>query len=122
MEWISNNYVLLIGLLIIFAGAGVTTYNFIKKTNEQRIEAIKEWLKYGVTVTEKALGEKTGKLKLQYLWSMATAQFPFITKLLTFEQFSAMVDEALVWMREQLEKNPHIKAIVIGISPEEESN
>ena len=31
-----------------------------------------------------------------------------------------MVDDALVWMREQFEKNPNIKAVVIGITPEEE--
>lgn len=118
MEWISNNYVLLIGLIIIGAGAGIATYQFMKKTDDQRIEAIKEWLKYAVTVSESAMQSGTGALKLQYVWSMATAQFPFITKLLTFEQFSQMVDDALVWMKEQLEKNPNIKAIVIGKTDE----
>ena len=49
---------------------------------------------------------------------MATAQFPFITKILTFEQFSEMVDEALEWMKNQLETNPNIRAAVIGVMQE----
>jgi hypothetical protein len=47
-------------------------------------------------------------------WSMATAQFPFITKVMTFEEFSSYVDEALKWMNKQLEDNPNIRAIVTG--------
>lgn len=114
MEWLSNNYALVIGLIIIAVGAGITAYKFVQKSNEQKVAAIIEWLKYAVTVTEKALGEKTGKLKLQMSWSMATAQFPFITKVMTFEEFSSYVDEALKWMNKQLEDNPNIRAIVTG--------
>lgn len=122
MEWLSNNYVLVIGLIVIGAGAGITAYNFIKKTNERRIEAIKQWLKYAVTVAETAMQGGTGALKLQYVWSMATAQFPVITKLLTFEQFSKMVDEALVWMKDQIQKNPNIAEIILGKVIEEDDN
>jgi hypothetical protein len=114
MEWLTNNYVLVIGLIIIAIGAVITAYKFTQKSNEQKVAAIREWLKYAVTVTEKALGEKTGKLKLQMAWSMATAQFPFITKVMTFDQFAEFVDEALKWMNKQLEDNPNIRAIVIG--------
>jgi hypothetical protein len=109
-----DNTVLIVGLLVIVAGAGFTAYNFIKKTNEKRIEAISEWLKYAVTVAESAMQSGTGALKLQYVWSMETAQFPWITKLITFAQFSKMVDEALVWMKDQIQKNPNIAGIIIG--------
>jgi uncharacterized membrane protein len=120
MDWLVKNYVLVIGLVIIAAGAGISAYRFTRKSNEQRIAAIREWLKYAVTVSEAAMQSGTGALKLQYVWSMATAQFPFIAKLISFEEFKIMVDDALVWMREQFEKNPNIKAVVIGITPEEE--
>ncbi len=118
MNWLSNNWFNVVGLLIILGAALLTGKKYMEKDKAQKIEAIKEWLKYAVTVTEKALGSKTGKLKLQMIWSMATAQFPFITKVITFEQFSKMVDDALVWMKEQLETNPSIKAVITGIKDE----
>ena len=114
-EWINQNWFNVVGLLIIAIGAIVAGKKFLDKDKAQKIEAITEWLKYAVTVTEKALGEKTGKLKLQMIWSMATAQFPFITKVMTFEQFSGHVDEALTWMKDQLESNPNIRAAVLGV-------
>lgn len=115
MEWIVNNWATIVGLLIITLGAVLAGKKYLDKDTEQKKEAIREWLKYAVTVTEKALGANTGKLKLQMIWSMATAQFPFITKILTFEQFSKMVDEALEWMKIQLETNPNIRVAVTGI-------
>ena len=118
MEWMAQNWFNVVGLLIIAVGAIFYGKKYMEKDKEQKISAIKEWLKYAVTVTEKALGEKTGKLKLQMIWSMATAQFPFITKLLTFEQFSDLVDDALAWMKTQLETNPNIRAAIIGMITE----
>lgn len=114
MSWLSNNWITVLGLIIIAVAGIYEGYEFNKKDKEQKIAAICEWLKYGVTVTEKALGSGTGQLKLRMLYSMATAQFPFITKLMTFEQFSDNVDDALEWMRKQLDENPNIKAAIIG--------
>ena len=62
-----NNWATIVGLLIIVLGAVVTGSRFVNKDKEQKIEAIREWLKYAVTVTEKALGANTGKLKLQMI-------------------------------------------------------
>lgn len=119
MEWITQNWFNVVGILIIAIAAVIVGKKFMDKDKAQKIEAIKEWLKYGVTVTERALGSSTGKLKLQMLFSIATQQFPFLTKLLTFEEFSKMVDDALVWMREQIETNPNIKAAILGIQETE---
>lgn len=110
MEWIN-----IVGIIIIAIAAIIAVKRYLDKDKEQKIAAVKQWLKYAVTVTEKALQGGTGKLKLQMCWSMATSQFPFITKIMTFEQFSLMVDDALVWMKEQLETNPNIRAAILGI-------
>lgn len=88
---------------------------FARKSKEQKIDALKEWLKYAVTIAEKALGSGTGQLKLREVYNMALAQFPWLPKLITFEMFSAYVDEALEWMRDQLERNNNIKHYVGGI-------
>ena len=119
MEWIMNNWFNVVGILVIAVGAIFAGKKFMDKDKAQKIEAIREWLKYGVTVTERALGSNTGKLKLTMLWSIATQQFPFIAKLLTFEDFSRMVDEALAWMKEQIETNPNIKAAILGVQETE---
>lgn len=102
--------ILVLVLVVLFAGTPVVM--FINKTKEQKIEALKEWLKYAVTCAEKALGSGTGQLKLREVYDMAIKQFPWIPKFITFEMFSQYVDEALVWMREQLEKNAQIKGFV----------
>lgn len=85
---------------------------FYKKSKNQKIEALKEWLKYAVTYAEKMLGSGTGQLKLREVYDMALKQFPWLPKLISFELFSKYVDDALVWMRDQLEKNENIKGFV----------
>ena len=114
MEYITQNWFNIVGILIIVIGAAIAVKKYLDKDKAQKIEAIKEWLKYAVTVTEKALGAKTGELKLMMAWSMATAQFSFITKVMTFEEFSEHVKEALKWMEKKLADNPNIKAAILG--------
>lgn len=113
-EWIMNNWFNVVGILIIAAGAVFAGKKFMDKDKAQKIEAIREWLKYGVTVTERALGNGTGELKLRMLYSMLTQQFSYAAKLLTFEQFSTMVDEALLWMKKQLESNVNVSRLIEG--------
>ena len=84
------------------------------KTNEQKIQALKEWLKYAVIMAEKELGEGTGQLKLREVYDMAIRQFPWLIKIVSFEQFSDYVDEALVWMEDQLSKNRRIEGYIAG--------
>lgn len=105
LEW-----VMIVILVILFCGAPLVM--FFKKSEEQRIEALREWLKYAVTYAEKALGSGTGQLKLREVYNMALSQFPWLPKLISFEMFSDYVDEALIWMRAQLEKNAQIKGFV----------
>ncbi len=71
---------------------------------------VKEWLLWAVTEAENYLGSGTGKLKLRYVYDKCVEKFPAVKYLLPFSIFSAWVDEALVLMREEIEKNPHIAA------------
>lgn len=114
MEWIKSNWFNVVGLLIIVITSLNIAKKYMEKDKEAKIAAICEWLKYAVTVTESSLQGGTGKLKLQMAWSMATAQFPFITKVMDFQQFSEYVDDALDWMKNQIETNPNIKNVILG--------
>jgi hypothetical protein len=109
MEWLINNW-----YLIVAAGAlaGVAVYavrKFVGLPTDQQIANFKEWLKWAVTEAEKELGSGTGQLKLRMVYNMAVDKFAWIAKLVTFEMFATWVDEALIWLNNQLESN---KAII----------
>jgi hypothetical protein len=106
MEWLAENwnYVLLCVLVM-----GTFFYAiWTKRANA------KEWLKWAVTEAEKALGTGTGQAKLRMVYDMFVKQFPWFATFIPFSTFSYWVDEALEWMRQQLETNENFKAMVEG--------
>ena len=96
-----NWYVIIMVLVLLFA----IYYTITNKTK------VKEWLKWAVVYTEKMLGEKTGQLKLRYCYDMFIQRFPVFSKIISFENFSKMVDEALKFLENQL-NNDAIKAFI----------
>lgn len=84
------------------------------KTADQKIAALKEWLRYAVFRAEKELGSGTGQLKLRVVYDMAIEKFPWLVKIVSFEMFSDYVDDALVWMEDQLSKNNRLEGYVAG--------
>ena len=103
-----NKAQIIVAAIIILIAVVTSIITFCKKTKDQKIACIKEWLKYAVSMAEKELGTGTGQLKLRQVYDMAVRQFPWIPQLVSFDQFSDWVDEALVWMNEQLDKNTPI--------------
>lgn len=75
---------------------------------------VKEWLKYAVTMAEKELGSGTGQIKLREVYDWFLEMFPVFSKILPFSIFSKMVDNALEWMRLQLENNDNIRNFIEG--------
>ena len=104
--------IILIVFGVLLVGAGI--FWFIKLPKDQKIKNLKEWLKWAVVEAEKALGSGTGQLKLRMVYDMAIKQFPWIAAVVSFERFSAWVDEALDWMREQLDENNKIKQYALN--------
>jgi hypothetical protein len=105
----------MICLLIALSSVAICgVYSFINLPRQKQIQALEEWLKWAVVMAEKKLGSGTGQLKLREVYEMAIAQFPWIAKSMEFEYFKCMVDEALQWMRKQLEDNKAIDEYVNG--------
>ena len=102
----------ILGMIILAILIGISVYYFIKLDKEQKIANVKEWLKYAVVMAEKSLGGGTGQLKLRYVYNAAVAKFPWLVSLVSFEMFSGWVDEALEWMKQQLESNAKINDFV----------
>ncbi|MEA5058307.1 hypothetical protein [Anaerotignum propionicum] len=114
MNWLIENWFLIVVLVAGLCCVGVFIYNFAKKPTQEQINTIKEWLLYACIEAEKELGGGTGQLKLRYVWDLFISRFPAAAKVVTFEMFSAWVDAALEEMRTLLTQNKAIREVVKG--------
>lgn len=108
---IDNWYVIVITIVAVAAVAG-DVYAFVKLSPGAQKKKVQEWLLIAVIEAEKALGGGTGQLKLRKVYEMFTKTFPWLVKVISFEEFSDMVDVALVKMREMLENNEKVAAYI----------
>ena len=106
------NYFTMFVLIICALGLIGAIYNFFTQTKEQQINNIKEWLLYAVLDAERLLGSNTGRVKLRYVYDLFVSKFRVMSFIISFEQFSMLVDEALDVMRDLIENNQAVKAIV----------
>ena len=112
MNWIVNNWSLVV-VVMAFIYIGFAYFkNIYSMPTDEQINKVREWLLYTVTLAEKEFGEKTGQLKLRYVYDMFVTKFPGVANVLSFEKFSFLVDEALITMRHQIETNTAIKEFV----------
>lgn len=102
-----NDYLTWYNILFILLAVAVIVYGI-------SFGKVKEWLKWAVMVAETELGSGTGQAKLHMVYDMFVEKFPAIASILPFSIFSKWVDLALEWMRDQLEKNENIKAMIEG--------
>ena len=104
-----------VGLILVLIG-GLTIFiaKFIKLGREKKIEMINEWLLLAVVQAEKELGNGTGQIKLRFVYDMFIAKFKYASMMISFNQFSLMVDSALDKMRQMLSDNNNLKAYVDG--------
>lgn len=82
-------------LICVAAFAAFKVYQLMQKPTEEQLQEVKEWLLWAVMIAEDALGSGTGQMKLRYVYDMFVERFPWIAKVLPFDTFSQMVDEAL---------------------------
>ena len=105
MEFLIDNWFYIVTAVALSAFVGIAVWRFYKLPNAEQMNAIREWLLMAVTEAEKELGDGTGKLKLRYVYDLFVTRFPWAAKVIPFSTFSNLVDEALVEMRELLDKN-----------------
>lgn len=103
MEWITQNYSLIIAII------GVTVYFLISGK-----QSVKNYLLYAVSLAESELGSGTGRLKLAQVYSDFVAKYPILSKIIPFAVFSVWVDAALDEMRHLIRTNSDIKAFIEG--------
>lgn len=112
MEFITENWALIVALVAAITAGVVAGIKFYNMPTDKQLSKVKEWLLYAVTMAEKELGGGTGKLKLRYVYDLFLSKFGWLAKVITFEQFSELVDEALEEMKRLLESNASVQQLV----------
>ena len=114
MKWLIENWFMLVVMAVAIAAIIIAIKKFFGLPKEEQLAKVREWLLYAVTMAEKEYGGGTGKLKLRYVYDLFLSKFNWIAMIITFEQFSELVDKALEEMRPMLEQNGRVANIVNG--------
>ena len=112
MEWIVENWVLIVVSFAVGAVVSRALVIFFEQPSSEQIKDIKQWLLWAVTIAEADLGAGTGKLKLRYVYDMFLGKFPYFAAVIPFDTFCVWVDEALDEMREWLKDEKIQQALV----------
>jgi hypothetical protein len=118
MKFITEYWFVLVAFEAGAAVAGYAVCVFLKAPSDKQLNKVQEWLLYAVTMAEKELGGGTGQIKLRYVYDMFVTRFTWLAKVITFETFSKMVDDALEKMKTMLESNEALQRLVRGKSNE----
>ena len=122
MDFIVENWSVIAAIISIIVVVIISVYRFFKSDKMMQMANLKEWLLYATSLAEKELGSGTGKLKLRYVYDMFTVKFPWLAKVIPFEKFSGLVDEALKDMNELLATNVAVNNFVTGPTKTDEGN
>lgn len=112
MEFISENWVFIILAIAAIAVGVVFAIRFFKSSKKEQIKKIREWLIYATAIAEKELGGGTGRLKLRRVYDMFVSKFTWLAKVISFDKFSELVDEALGDMNKLLQTNTAVSDYV----------
>lgn len=105
-----NNFAFWIVLFVICFGLGMFLGKFVKKSREEKIQVVKNWLLYAVAMAERELGSGTGRIKLGQVYEQFLLVFPQLQHVISFDTFARLVDEVLVQFQELIEENVVIAA------------
>lgn len=116
MSWLANNWYILIAIGAVLGFIGYKVSVFVRTPSEEQLSKVKSWLLYAVTEAEKKLGGGTGQIKLRYVYDAFLTKFPFLAKIVSFETFSGLVDEALEMFKAMMTHNTKVQEYVEGDS------
>ena len=114
MKFIVDNWFIIMALVAILGVSIYAVIRFFNLPTEAQINKVKEWLVYACMEAEKELGKETGNLKLRMVYDMFLTKFEWLAKVISFEQYTKMVDDALEKFKRMLESNKAVKNIVEG--------
>ena len=114
INFILENWYIILAFFAAGIVAGIAVYHFVKQPKADQLRKVREWLLWAVIQAERALGSGTGQLKLRSVYDLFVVRFPWLAKIVPFDMFCKMVDDALDEMRELLENNEDVAAYING--------
>ena len=112
------NLVFILSLVIAAGYVCWKIYAFTNLPKAEQIIAVKEWLLWAVAEAEKLYGSGTGVLKLRYVYDLFLSRFGALETLISFNDFSKMVDEALDGFKDLLKTNEKVNTYIEGSNEE----
>lgn len=112
MEWFMENWYVIVAILAGIVALVGAVIAFFKLPVAAQRDRIRQWLLWAVSLAEQKFGGGTGQLKLREVYDKFITKFPFTSKIISFQTFSNLVDDALVDMKEMLDKNDNINDII----------
>lgn len=109
MDFMLDNWFIIFGIIAAVVVLVLIIYDWLKLPTEEQIETVKQWLIWAVNEAEEELGSGTGQRKLRLVYDMFLTRFPYLSRVVTFNAFSTMVDEALDKVEMMLTAKPEEK-------------
>ena len=107
-----DNIIIIMGVIGLVGIAIAALYYFMTLSKDKQIQMVKNWLLLAVVEAEKALGSGTGQLKLRYVYDLFITRFKYLSLVISFSQFSMLVDEALEIMRNMIANNKQVEQYI----------
>ena len=79
----------------------------------KQVDKLQKWLLLAVTIAEKELQSKTGRLKLEFVYDMFKDRFAWLHLIMPRETFESLVDQALAELRHLLETNEAVYQLIV---------
>lgn len=116
MNWLVDNWYLVVAGLALLAFVIYCIYTFFGMPTEKQIAKVKEWLIFATLQAEKELQSGTGQLKLRQVYNMfcSVPAFTWIAKVVSFDTFTYWVSDALLEVKLMLISNENLAEYVYG--------
>lgn len=122
MNWIVENWFLVVAFVACIAGIAGAIIYYVGLPAEEQKKKIRQWLIYACIEAERELQSGTGQLKLRKVWNKLCniSAFASVVKSISFDTFSEWVTDALRKAKEMLINNKTLATYVYGDNANEE--
>lgn len=114
MELFLNTWYIWVAFASVITCFVIAIWKQLQLPTEEQLDKVRQWLLWAVTEAEMELGGGTGQLKLRSVYDLFILRWPKLAKVVSFDLFSALVDDALDEMRTMLQQNKSLKDMVEG--------
>lgn len=122
MELLTENWFLIVAAVAVIASLIWLIFRFLGMPTKEQTQKVKEWLIWACVEAERALQSGTGQLKLREVYNLfcAVPAFTWVARVISFDQFSVWVSDALLEVKQMLISNKALAEYVYGAKSAEE--